>query len=159
MRYDPAGTVCSKGPQPGATALMMWLLGSYPEAKSLGIFNCRPTRGGTKLSLHGEGRALDVAFPLTKYEDANPTGTALAHRLVAHADELGVQLVIFNRKIWSANRANENWRAYTGSAGPHLDHLHVELCWDAAKNLTGPKIQRVLVSPLVHSDAEELLLL
>lgn len=84
-------------------------------------------------SAHYEGRALDVFFrPVT------PEGTAqgwlLAHWLVAHAQELDVAVVIFDRQIWSAGRSPQGWRAYEHPSGDlenpvlaHEDHVHVDV--------------------------------
>lgn len=86
-----------------------------------GIYNCRPP------SLHGEGRALDIGFPGV----ANPAGTALAQALIFNAWNLGLMGVIWNRTRWSA-RHPEGY-PYTGPS-PHLDHIHVEQTWFAARD-------------------------
>lgn len=58
-------------------------------------------------------------------------GQALADYLVANADRLGVNFVIWNHKTW--NRA-KGWHAYTGD-NPHTDHVHGSFfnAGDAAK--------------------------
>ncbi|MDH5150458.1 peptidoglycan-binding domain-containing protein [Brevibacterium casei] len=92
-----------------------------------GIYNCRSVRGGRTTSLHGEGRAAD--FGIRPYGAAY--GTALANALVAYSKELGIQCVIWNRKIWSSSYPNSGWRRYNGVAS-HTDHIHVEFTWDRA---------------------------
>lgn len=136
---------CTQGPQPGAVALMDWVLGQYEDrgAYNLGVYNCRPVRGGDAWSLHSEGRALDIGLPMA----ADGTGTALGHRLVNRlrdaGEPLGIQCMIYDRRIWSAKSPDGNGRAYTG-VSPHYNHIHLELCWHAARHVDGDKLVHVL---------------
>lgn len=136
---------CTKGPQPGALALMDWVLGQYEDrgAFNLGIYNCRPVRGGDTWSLHSEGRALDIGLPMAP----DGSGTTLGHRLVDRMREagepLGIQCMIYDRRIWSAKSPDRNGRDYTG-VSPHYNHIHLELGWHAARHLDRDKIVRVL---------------
>lgn len=132
---------CTAGPTPGARALMAYWLESYaPPGTSMGIYNCRTVRGGSTTSLHGEGRAADLGVPVT----------AAGHRamwrflqtLAPYAYRFGVQLVIFDRTIWSARR-NSSGERYNG-VHPHRDHAHVELSWNAARNLNLTTLRSVL---------------
>lgn len=129
---------CTGIAQPGARALMSYVLGAYPRARNLGIYNCRSVRGGRTTSLHGEGRADDFGFPL-----GAPEANVLAEALRVHSGELGIQCVIYERMIWSSARPYEGWRPYTG-VNPHTDHLHVELSWWAAINLTVARCNSIL---------------
>lgn len=115
---------------------MDWFLTNYKSRGGVnsGIFNCRPVRGGRTTSLHGEGRACD--FGIRPYRAGY--GTKLANAIVNNSKELGVQCVIWNRRIWSSKYPNQ-WRPY-GGENPHIDHLHVELTWASAKR--GRKAQR-----------------
>ncbi|PSL01843.1 hypothetical protein CLV30_11282 [Haloactinopolyspora alba] len=88
--------------------------------------------GHVEGSAHYDGRALDVMF--RPYDDAavNRRGWALAQWATAHADELGIAVVIYDDRIWSARRSDEGWRAYTHPSGDttdvtlrHLDHVHI----------------------------------
>lgn len=85
-------------------------------------------------SAHYEGRAIDVFFrPVT---DANRReGWAVASYLVANAERLKVDHVIFDDRIWSSGRRSEQgWRDYdvpSSSSGDravleHRDHVHVD---------------------------------
>jgi hypothetical protein len=136
--YEPAAG-CTGHSQQGAKALMAWYLGAYGAmgAKNLGIYNCRNIAGSQSLSLHGEGRACDLGVPV-----GQGWAKTLADALVAHSGELGVQLVIHDRKVWSGRRPFDSWRDYTGS-NPHRDHLHVELSWKGARELSAAAIQAV----------------
>lgn len=140
--YQPAKR-CTDGPAPGAKAFMAWFLGAYGErgGKNLGIYNCRSVRGGSTMSLHGEGRACDLGVvPL-----GADYGTELAEWLRLNSAELGVQCLIWDRRIWSGAYPDAGWRAYTGQAD-HRDHIHTELTREAAASLTAPTIHTVLQS-------------
>lgn len=140
--YEPA-THCTGGPQQGAKALMAWFLGAYGRlgGTNLGIYNCRTVRGGSTTSLHGEGRACDFGI--------NPHGaswgTGLAELLRARSGELGIQCIIWDRRIWSGSYPDAGWREYSG-VNPHRDHIHLELTRSAAASLTPQRIQSVLTS-------------
>lgn len=120
---------CTSGPQPGAWGQMDWYLTNYAKLGGVnsGIYNCRAVRGGRTTSLHGEGRASDNGVRPYSAE----YGTKLANAIVNNSRELGVQCVIWNRKIWSSSYP-DTWRPYTGAAH-HYDHLHVEFTWASAK--------------------------
>lgn len=120
---------CTSGPQPGAWGQMDWYLHNYKDLGGVnsGIYNCRAVRGGRTTSLHGEGRASDNGVRPYSAE----YGTKLANAIVNNSRALGVQCVIWNRKIWSSTYPDQ-WRNYTGVAS-HVDHLHVEFTWASAK--------------------------
>lgn len=119
---------CTGGPQPGARGLMSWYLAKYADdgAVNSGIYNCRAIRGGATTSLHGEGRAVDLGVrPYgAKY------GDELADLLRLNSAALGIQCIIWNKRIWSGYY--KDWQDYNG-INPHTDHLHVELSWGAAE--------------------------
>lgn len=123
---------CTGGPEPGARALLAWLLEAYPQGRSLGIYNCREVRGAKARSLHSEGRAIDYGMPMVDGR-GSPQGHELVRQLEKHGARLGIQSVIYDRMIWSAR--SPSGRPYTGVA-PHYDHLHIELCRPACSSLT-----------------------
>jgi hypothetical protein len=131
MGYEPAGPVCTGGPTPGAKALVEWWLNHHATqgARNDGIYNCRHIAGTGTPSLHGEGRAADLGTPpLAAF------ATTTAEQLKTNSKQLGIQCVIWDRRIWSGAKPNAGWRRYNG-ADPHNRHLHVELARAAA---TGP---------------------
>lgn len=148
--YQGAATVAS-GPMPGAKALMAWCLANYPPGSNLGIYNPRSVRGGVALSLHAEGRAIDVGYPPVR-PDGHPVGQVLAADMVRHHAELGVQCVIFARRIWSNTRPT--WRPYAGTAD-HFDHVHIELTREAAAGLTTDIIRQTLETPMPPTPASD----
>lgn len=86
-------------------------------------------------SAHYDGRAVDVFVrPVT--EENRRRGWAIAAYLVAQADRLHIDHVIFDGRIWSSGRRSEQrWRDYrvpAGSSGDqdvleHRDHVHVDV--------------------------------
>jgi hypothetical protein len=84
-------------------------------------------------SAHYEGRAIDVFFrPVTV--DNQRLGWQHAMWAVAHAEELAVDTVIFDRSLWSASRSGLGWRDYRYPGGEtdnpvllHEDHVHVDV--------------------------------
>ncbi|MET1060015.1 MAG: hypothetical protein ABWX84_10470 [Nocardioides sp.] len=96
------------------------------------------TEGHMKGSAHYEGRALDVFVrPIGK--ENRKRGWAMAYYLVAQAERLGIDHVIFDARIWSAGgRSEDGWRDYSpGDTGgksastvavlEHRDHVHVDV--------------------------------
>lgn len=129
---------CTGAPAPGAVAFMAWFTENYGKrgGYNLGIYNCRTVRGGATTSMHGEGRACDLGFPV-----GDPDGDALLRVLIANAGKLGIQAIIYERRIYSAK--SPEGRPYTGIA-PHYDHLHVEFSREAARNLNLKTIRSIL---------------
>jgi hypothetical protein len=90
--------------------------------------------GHMKGSAHYVGRAVDVFVrPVSR---ANKTrGWAMAQYLVAQAERLGIEHVIFDGRIWTAGAlSGDGWRTYhptekTGSRAilMHRDHVHVDV--------------------------------
>jgi len=87
-------------------------------------------------SAHYEGRAIDVFFrPISSANQQR--GWALAQYLVAQAERLEIDTVIFDGRIWTANNAVQGWRIYRVHAGnrpasvvrvlEHRDHVHVDV--------------------------------
>lgn len=155
VRYDVARGPAS-GPQPGTVALRdHWR--RVTGLGDLGIFNPRRVRGARAWSVHAEGRAFDGAA-----NAHDPAQKALADRyvafLIAAAEDLHIQQIIWNRRIW---RSGRGWRAYSG-ASPHTDHVHVEQNRTGAAAVTAQLLDRcwsdfdTTVSPQEDHDMPEL---
>jgi len=133
-------TDCGPGPAPGARALLAYWLEQTPDvARSLGIFNCRPVRGGSSLSIHSCGRAVDLGVPVSVAGHRIAMGWL--ERLAPHAQSLGVQLIIFSRTSGSARNP---WPTRYGGVHPHEDHVHIELNPRAAAELTLSTLRAVV---------------
>ena len=141
MRKFPkweAARVCTSGPSKGARAFMRWFVEEYEDRDgyNLGIYNCRTVRGGATTSLHGEGRAVDLGFPV-----GDRDGDQLLKRLLRAVGRLGIQCIIYERKIYSAKSPEGR---YYGGVAPHYDHLHVEFTREAAEKLNYKTIKKVM---------------
>ena len=87
-------------------------------------------------SAHYEGRAIDVFFRPVDARNKD-RGWALAQYLVAQAERLEINTVIFDGRVWTARRGFQGWRDYRVShAGrsaatvailEHRDHVHVDV--------------------------------
>jgi hypothetical protein len=154
MPFAPyqSATRCSGSAPAGSRALMKYLLDTEPGSRNLGIYNCRAVRGGGARSLHSEGRALDLGMPMTNGK-GSAAGMALVEALRLVADDLGIQCIIYNRRIWSAKSPGKTGRAYTG-VNPHYDHLHIELTRSAGSGLALAKIRAVLGGQSAPKPAE-----
>jgi hypothetical protein len=85
-------------------------------------------------SAHYDGRAVDI-FMRPVNEQNKERGWAVAQYLVAQADRLEIQTVIFDDRIWRAgSRSDDGWRDYHPPARSgdraileHRDHVHVDV--------------------------------
>jgi hypothetical protein len=86
-------------------------------------------------SAHYEGRAIDVFVRPINAENRK-RGWAIASYLVAQADRLSINTVIFDDRIWHAgSRSDDGWTNYdvpSSSRGDraileHRDHVHVDV--------------------------------
>lgn len=128
---------CSRG-LPGTIEFAQFLRRRFPQIRSAGGFDCcRQNTGNTAyLSVHSIGRALDLMIATTGGDADNTAGDAVANWLVEHAQEIGVQIVIWDRSSWRAERpAGTKLQPYTGPI-PHIDHIHMELNLDGANRRT-----------------------
>ncbi|MEZ4470245.1 MAG: hypothetical protein R3F60_05465 [bacterium] len=128
------GRNCTGGLTAGARALGEYVVANFRGARSFEGYACRQIRGSSGMSVHGTGRALDIFVPLSGGAADNDLGDPIANWLVEHASEIGVQLIIWDRTIWSGSRSPRD-RQYTGEH-PHHDHLHVELTPAASRRET-----------------------
>lgn len=74
-------------------------------------------------TFHASGRAIDVMV-------SGSRGWEVARLMHRHADRLGVQEIIYERRIWTKQRSSEGWRPMPsrGSArADHYDHVHISI--------------------------------
>ncbi|MFE6510738.1 hypothetical protein ACFVDI_24895 [Nocardioides sp. NPDC057767] len=91
------------------------------------------TTGHMAGSAHYEGRAVDYFFRPVNAGN-NIKGWSLAHYLVANADRLDIETVIYDDRIWTKWRSAAGWRDYEvpprgGDQAilEHRDHVHVDI--------------------------------
>jgi hypothetical protein len=137
-KSDPApawagGKNCLKTALPGTTALRRTINSKFSGVNASYPYNCRPNTANPNItSTHGMGRAIDVMISTVGSKANRKVGDPVASYLVKNARSLGVQTVIWDRTLWSAN--SPSGRAYSGgSRDPHINHIHVELNVDGAK--------------------------
>lgn len=146
---------CSGKALPGTVALMQYTLERFPYCSSMGIYNCRDVRGGTSLSIHACGRALDVGIPVLSSGRAN---TALGHPVVQFFDqfstEFGIMGQIYDRVRYDRGDPRG---AYYGGTHPHYNHDHVEQRSEKALSLTRAEIIRI-AGPAVPEGGDDMAL-
>lgn len=128
-REDPGET----GLTPRAARLRAEM-GEVFGKQTLGGFAPQGVRSGhIDGSAHYDGRAVDVFFRPINDENKR-RGWLVAHWLVAHAQELDLATVIFDRHIWTSRQSVVGWRDYQHPEGPtdnpillHQDHVHVDV--------------------------------
>lgn len=129
----PSG--CSMDFTAGAQALQDWIDAYWPQVEHIGGYSCRAINGdSTQMSVHGTGRALDIHIPTIEGEADNDLGDPLANYLLVHAQEIGIQRVIWDRWYWRAGTTPRD--GYYDGAHAHHDHLHVELSVDGGAMAT-----------------------
>lgn len=125
-------------PAPSLVALRDVIVKGVRGVTSGGMVRPSNRRAGVSRDPHRGGIAVDLM--LRDDGTRGAVGDALASWLVEHAEELGVQYVLFSRYEWSASSSGPRWEVYTGT-DPHLDHVHVELGPDglalSAAEMTG----------------------
>ncbi len=124
----------ANGLTPRANAVRRSVKRAFGELP-LGGFAAGGVRDGHQAgSTHYDGRAVDIFVRPVNLAN-NRKGWAIAQYLVAHADRLHVQHVIFDGKIWSSgHRSSQGWREYDPGDRPgdravleHRDHVHVDV--------------------------------
>lgn len=111
---------------PPGTAAFRKVVGEHFGYARTEVVRDRSRCAGQK-SEHCECGAID--FFTTDFKK----GRTLFDWCVAHAEELGIQSVIFYRRVVGFGDARE--RQYTGPS-PHTDHVHVGLNRSARRSLT-----------------------
>lgn len=143
VSYTGAGpwngdTSCEGAMTPGAEALRDFLTQKYPQVLTIGGYACRPIVGrGSEASVHSTGRALDIMLPVGFRAEANNLeGDPIGNFLVANAEDIGIQFVIWDRTSWGGHRQQGAKERYYSGAHPHNDHLHIELSEAAGRGET-----------------------
>ena len=130
------------------------LLRAYPGTRSLGIVRACSVGGRSE---HKEGRAFDwgglrASSAADRAKVNNFTTWLFAtdkDQPPAMARRLGIQYVIWNKRIWGSYNASAGWRPYTG-ANKHTDHVHISFTWAGARKNTSfwtGKVGNVAAAP------------
>ena len=122
----------------GANTLKEWIYGNWPQVWHVGGYACRKIANSDSWSVHSTGRALDLHIevdPNQPRDDSadNDLGDPLANWLLEHAEEIGLQGIIWDNMSWYSSRPpGDRFRVYTNSH-KHHDHLHIEINPEAAR--------------------------
>ncbi len=149
--WSPAGFTCvvddvdpsvqavtASGLTPRAEAVLEDVRSVFGDLSLGGFAPGGVSTGHMAGSAHYDGRAVDIF--VRPVDAANRRrGWAIAQYLVAQADRLAVDHVIFDARIWSRGRSSEaGWRPYRPSSAEgadratrlvleHRDHVHVDV--------------------------------
>lgn len=127
-----------------------------------GTYMRRPVRGGTKPSIHGTGRAIDLSYRGGTYPGCGNRKTAVKwiDWLVEHAEDLQIELIVDYAykplgRGWKCDR--NKWRRYarktiTGGGQSWADWIHIEISPDVADD---PDYYRVVFAELKGKPAEQ----
>lgn len=137
-----------KGCCTSATALYTWLAGRSPFFYKNGCGGVKNVIGTATLSVHSEGRAFDVSLRNPNDPFQNQFMWDRLNQMVEHGCILGLQRIIFNRRIWDINlgygvTGPAGWRPFTG-AQTHNDHAHVEVCRMSCSRVSADVVNYVL---------------
>lgn len=147
---------CSGNLTEGARELRTWLRAAFPQISSIGGYNCRIIEGTSNMSVHGTGRALDIMLPTHMGDADNDLGDPIGNWLIEHAEEIGIQYIIWDRWTWNASRAAGSKERSYGGVNPHVDHLHVELSLEGGAMRTpwfsGPRTLPAIDCPALPAD-------
>lgn len=128
---------CGGGLLTGTGRLRDWMATAFPQVTGIGGYSCRHINGdSTRMSVHATGRALDISIPLHSGEADNDLGDPVGNWLIEHAEEIGIQYIIWDRWTWNASRTAGSKERLYGGAHPHHDHLHIELSIEAGAATT-----------------------
>jgi hypothetical protein len=139
VRHDAKGAEDEgrNGLTPRADQVRRSVLATFGKVKLGGYAPGGINSGHMEGSAHYDGRAIDVFTRPISVKNTR-RGWAYASYLVANADRLGIQTVIYSDKIWTAGRrSDDGWRPYTppqraGNSDTlrHRDHVHVDVVAD-----------------------------
>ncbi|HVM10124.1 MAG TPA: hypothetical protein VM345_16775 [Acidimicrobiales bacterium] len=131
---------CDPTAKPGVLGFRDILLTTYPFTRNLGIGRMCDAPGASE---HKEGRAFDwgvrVDVPAERAAADEVISWLLASDAAGNpyaiARRTGLMYVIWDGRIWSAERATEGWRSYVG-VSEHRDHVHFSFSWAGARGET-----------------------
>ena len=129
---DADDALTNSGLTKRADAVRREALGVFGDVRLGGFAPGGVRDGHMPGSTHYEGRAVDIFVrPISSAN--NKRGWAIAHYLVAQAERLDIQTVIFDDRLWKAGDGAE-WRDYDPPSRSgdraileHRDHVHVDV--------------------------------
>ncbi|WP_172599482.1 SH3 domain-containing protein [Acidipropionibacterium jensenii] len=113
------------GLRPSAKGIVNRTITAFPQIRT--IYGIR----ADSMADHPSGHAVDLMLPRGSRDAA--LGQQIAAYFRAHAQELGVQYIMYNKQIWNISRDSEGWRAVAdrgSETANHMDHVHITTIWD-----------------------------
>ncbi|QQC89661.1 hypothetical protein [Streptomyces alfalfae] len=135
--YEPQRG-CDPEAKPGLVGFRDLVLAAYPGTTSMGISRACGSGGQSE---HKEGRAWDWGVNVQGQEHLADDLIGWLHATDRHgnphalARRFGIMYMIWNRRIWMANRPDAGWQPYRG-ANPHTNHIHFSFSWAGARKET-----------------------
>jgi len=123
--------VVAKKATPAAIAVLRQATALSPKRKKLsdGLLPSAAHLKANPTSDHNTGLAVDLT-----HDPANGIDCAVIFEKLK--EDVRVKYLIFNKKIWSKEKAKQGNRIYSGS-NPHIKHLHISIN-DGHGNDTSP---------------------
>lgn len=134
MSCPPSGLSVEDGLTPDALRVLRCVQQQFGDHYYAGVGKRADNPG----SDHPSGRAVDVMIADYTRAAGNAHGSEVARWLTANAAGLGVKYVIFDSRIWSADRPGAGWRPHSHQAGARskpfarAGQVHVSVYGDAA---------------------------
>lgn len=119
------------GCQPGALRFLHWAVATFHLAVA-GCFSPVSKLTSGRWSWHKYGKAVDLGANWWSERDRRD-GQAFWDWALAHADELGLQQMIWGNMIWDVSFG---WRIYHGR--DHYNHIHLAMSYPASQNWRPP---------------------
>lgn len=153
---DSIGLSCSKT----LVSLRQWIIGRHPAFTPGTCLTVRTVGGSSHDAMHATGRAIDVLIADSDLDMNIDAMWLILNVLVASANELGIQRVMFDGHQWNATMPVNGVPLADGPNGwPELspaqmlanafrDHAHIEVTKANADSITYEKIYMTLRGPL-----------
>lgn len=119
---DGAGASVERGLTPNAIKVHRAARVAFPQITT--YYGVRPD----SIPDHPSGRALDLMIPSYRSAGGRALGQDVADWARTNAQQLGIQYVIWNQRIWNVQRDTEGWRPMAnrgGDSANHKDHVHI----------------------------------
>lgn len=124
------GLAAERGLTPDALLLLRCGKKTWPQIKTWYGIGSRPGK-----SDHPRGAAIDIMIPNWRTASGKRLGKQIADWAVANHKQLGIKYVIWDTRVWNAERKAGGWRHCSTTScysGPndtlaHRDHVHVSV--------------------------------
>lgn len=130
----------------GVQAFQAWYTREW-ELPSLGCYNPASVLPNGTPSLHRDGRAEDVGHDWSEYQIG--LVWELCDRMIANAERLGVQQIIYRQMFW---RESGTWRPTSARTDAHWSHAHIEFLPTNAESNTEQDYRETLGSRPMTDD-------